>query len=39
MKKIAKYLLFIMAMEAVLVCFSGCNIESKNKEDDNFNQK
>ena len=27
MKKIAKYLLFIMVMEAVLVCFSGCNIE------------
>ena len=27
MKKIAKYLLFIMVMESVLVCFSGCNIE------------
>lgn len=27
MKKIAKYLLFIMFMESVLVCFSGCNIE------------
>lgn len=27
MKRIAKYLLFIMVMEAVLVCFSGCNIE------------
>ena len=27
MKKIAKYLVFIMVMEAVLVCFSGCNLE------------
>lgn len=27
MKKIAKYLLFIMVMESVLVCFSGCNLE------------
>lgn len=26
MKKIAKYLVFIMVMEVVLVCFSGCNI-------------
>ncbi len=27
MKKIVKYLVFIMVMESVLVCFSGCNLE------------
>ncbi|MBR2704623.1 MAG: hypothetical protein IKE91_04050 [Clostridia bacterium] len=27
MERIAKYLLFIIVMEAVLVCFSGCSIE------------
>ncbi len=40
MKKIAKYLLFIMVMEAVLVCFSGCNIEDfkrhKRQEEDDI---
>ena len=27
MKKLIKYILFIIVMESVLVCFSGCNIE------------
>ena len=35
MKKIAKYLLFIMVMEAVLVCFSGCNMENLKRHKEN----
>jgi len=32
MKKIAKYLIFIMVMEAVLVCFTGCNLQRLKKD-------
>lgn len=31
MKKLAKYLIFIIVMEAVVVCFSGCSIDFFNR--------
>ena len=35
MKKIVKYLVFIMVMEAVLVCFSGCSLDWLKKHKNN----